>query len=245
LDWIEVVQPTHLIDVGTAWKTYGDPKAGGAVVLRGVSLVVEQGGFVALMGASGSGKTTLLNLIGGLDVPDRGEVVVGGTPLQSLKDKARSDFRLRNMGFVFQFFNLLPNLTVSENIALPLLFLGTSRGESHDRARAMADEVGIGDKSHRRVHQLSGGEMQRVAIARALVHGPRLVIADEPTGNLDSKTGTRILELLLSMGQLHGATIVMATHDNAAAAFASRTVRMEDGLIVERASPDKAVPCPG
>ncbi len=239
------MQPDHLVEVRSTWKTYGDPAAGGAVVLRGVTLAVEPGGFVALMGASGSGKTTLLNLIGGLDTPDRGEVIVSGTPLQSLSDKQRSAFRLRNMGFVFQFFNLLPNLTVIENIALPLLFLGHSRGKAQEQARAMADEVGLGDKSHRRVHQLSGGEMQRVAIARALVHGPRLVIADEPTGNLDSKTGTRILELLLSMGKQHGATVVMATHDNAAAGFASRIVRMEDGLIVEPSRAGEKLACPG
>lgn len=235
----------HLVEVRSVSKTYGDPAMGGASVLRDVSLRIEEGGFVALMGASGSGKTTLLNLVGGLDVPDRGEVIVAGTSLHTMTDKDRSDFRLRNMGFVFQFFNLLPNLTVTENIALPLLFLGQGRSSARDHARAMAEEVGLGDKHHRRVHQLSGGEMQRVAIARALVHGPRMVIADEPTGNLDSRTGGRILDLLLAMGGNHGATILMATHDNVAAGVASRIIRMEDGAIVEGAVDRNSVPCPG
>ncbi len=234
-----------LVDVRSVSKTYGDPASGGASVLRGVTLCIEEGGFVALMGASGSGKTTLLNLMGGLDVPDTGEVLVAGSSLHTKSDKERSDFRLRNIGFVFQFFNLLPNLTVAENIALPLLFLGVARAQARDRARAMADDVGLGDKHHRRVHQLSGGEMQRVAIARALVHGPRLVIADEPTGNLDSKTGRRILDLLLAKGEQHRAAIIMATHDSAAAGVASRIIRMEDGAIVEGPAARDAVPCPG
>jgi putative ABC transport system ATP-binding protein len=239
------VKPVPLIDVRDAWKSYGDPAVGGAVVLRGVTLAVEPGGFVALMGASGSGKTTLLNLIAGLDVPDRGEVMVNGSRLQAMRERERSAFRLRSMGFVFQFFNLLPNLTVSENIALPLLFLNTPRAESRDRARAMAEEVGLVDKHHRRVHQLSGGEMQRVAIARALVHHPTLLLADEPTGNLDSKTGGRILELLLSLARQHGAAVVMATHDLRAANVAERIVRMEDGQIVDANHEGDPVGCPG
>jgi putative ABC transport system ATP-binding protein len=201
-------------------------------VLRDINLRVEPGEFVCLMGSSGSGKTTLLNLTGGLDVPDRGRIDVAGTDLQGLDDDARSAFRLRHIGFVFQFFHLLPNLTVAENIALPLLFLNESDAAAREAARALAREVGLGDKLERRANQLSGGEMQRVGLARALAHRPRLLLADEPTGNLDSRTGATILDLLRSIGRDHGATIVMATHDQAAARVADRVVRMSDGRIM-------------
>lgn len=214
-------------------KTYGGGDRQPAVsVLGGVSLEVTKGQFVALMGSSGSGKTTLLNLIGGLDTPDSGHIKVAGSDIQGLPDRERSEFRLRNVGFVFQFFNLLPNLTVVENIAMPLLFLGEKNAAAKDKARAYATEVGLGDKTERMVHQLSGGEMQRVGLARAMVHQPRVLLADEPTGNLDSKTGVVILDLIRNSARNHGLTVLMATHDQKAADHCDRVVRMSDGRVV-------------
>lgn len=214
-------------------KRYTSPAGADVAVLRGVSLGVRKGEFVCLMGASGSGKTTLLNLVGGLDTADKGSITVEGRHLESLDDDGRSGFRLRHLGFVFQFFNLLPNLTVVENVALPLLFLGTREAEAHARAAAMLAEVGLAEKTRRLANQLSGGEMQRVGIARALVHQPTVLLADEPTGNLDSRTGSAILDLLRQTAAGHRATLLMATHDAKAADRADRVVHMVDGQIVE------------
>lgn len=219
-----------LIAAANVTKTYPNSAAGR--VLNDVSVTVEKGSFVSLMGASGSGKTTLLNLIGGLDTPDGGIIDVLGTNLHSLSDDARSNFRLRHIGFVFQFFNLLPNLSVEENIALPLLFLGRPEREASQAAGAIAEEVGLGEKTRRMVHQLSGGEMQRVGLARALVHQPEVLLADEPTGNLDSKTGATILELIRRTAREHGVTVLMATHDPKSAEYCDATVRMADGQVV-------------
>jgi putative ABC transport system ATP-binding protein len=200
-------------------------------VLRGVSLSVQPGEFVSLMGSSGSGKTTLLNVIGALDGVDRGSVSVCGEDLHGMEDARRSDFRLRRIGFVFQFFNLLPHLSVRENISLPLLFLGVREADANRRAAEVAEEVGLGDKLQRPIHQLSGGEMQRVGLARALAHSPSLILADEPTGNLDSRTGTAILELIRHAAKQHGATVLMATHDAKAAEYCDRTIHMVDGEV--------------
>lgn len=222
-----------IVSVRSVKKSYGRISSREATpVLRGVSLEIQHGEMVALMGASGSGKTTLLNLIGGIDSIDEGTIHVDGTALNALDDDGRSAFRLRHIGFVFQFFNLLPNLTVRENISLPLLFLGTKERDAHKAAAIAAEEVALGDKVERLAHQLSGGEMQRVGIARALVHRPKLLLADEPTGNLDSKTGGAILELLRSVGTSHNLTILMATHDKGAAESCHRVVNMADGQIV-------------
>lgn len=205
---------------------------GGTEVLRGVDLDIASGESVALMGASGSGKTTLLNLIAGLDVADAGMITIGGEDLRRLDDNARSRFRLQHIGFVFQFFNILPNLSVGENIALPLLLLGRGDREADRRAAELCGEVGLAAMVSRMPHQLSGGEMQRVAIARALAAGPKLLLADEPTGNLDSRTGEAILELLHRTAGEHALTIIMATHDGQAAGTCSRAVRMTDGRVV-------------
>jgi putative ABC transport system ATP-binding protein len=215
-----------IVEIDSVTKSYG-PTA----VLRGVSLSIEKGRFISLMGASGSGKTTLLNIIGALDAADSGIVRVCGEELQRLDDGPRSAFRLRRIGFVFQFFNLLPHLSVQENIALPLLFLGERESSAKARAAAVADEVGLGGKLARPINQLSGGEMQRVGLARALVHGPQLILADEPTGNLDSKTGTAILELIRRSAKDHGATVIMATHDPKSTEFCDETIHVADGEI--------------
>ncbi len=222
-----------MIDAREVSKSYGNPAAGaGVAVLSNVSLQVAKGEFLVLMGASGSGKTTLLNLIGGLDTPSAGTIEVGGENLHQLSDARRSAFRLRQIGFVFQFFNLLPHLSVLENIALPLLFLNQSESVAGQAAAAMADEVSLGDKLDRRIHQLSGGEMQRVALARALIHQPLALLADEPTGNLDSKTGLLILELIKKVATRHNVTVLMVTHDAQAAPYADRIVQMRDGQII-------------
>ena len=199
--------------------------------LRGVDVSVEPGEFLAITGASGSGKSTLLHVLGGLDRPDDGGVWVEGTQLSELDDEKLALLRRRRLGFVLQFFNLLPTLTAEENAAFPLLLDGTS--DALDRARVSLDRVGLGGRAAHRPSQLSGGEQQRVALARALVTEPAVVLADEPTGNLDSKTGLEILELLKATAAA-GQTIVMVTHDDKAARFADRIVGLADGLLEQR-----------
>lgn len=215
-------------------RSYGE---GDAIVraLRGVDLAVRRGEFIAIMGPSGSGKSTLLHLLGGLDRPTAGEVWIGDTPLAGLGDKALTLLRRRKMGFIFQFFNLLPTLNAEENIELPLMLAGEH--PSHHRARIdeLLELVGL---SHRRTHlpqELSGGEQQRVAVARALVTDPEIILADEPTGNLDSATGEDILEIMRRSVADLGQTIVMVTHDAAAAAVAGRILFMRDGGLVHEA----------
>ena len=196
--------------------------------LRGVDLTIASGEFLAITGASGSGKSTLLHILGGLDRPDSGEVSVEGDLLSKLGDEELALLRRRRLGFVLQFFNLLPTLTAEENAAFPLLLDGTD--DALDRARASLEKVGLGARSSHRPSQLSGGEQQRVALARALVTEPAVVLADEPTGNLDSKTGLEILELLRTTADA-GQTIVMVTHDAKTAEFADRRVGLVDGRI--------------
>lgn len=196
--------------------------------LRGVDLTISSGEFLAITGASGSGKSTLLHILGGLDRPDAGEVSVEGDLLSKLGDEELALLRRRRLGFVLQFFNLLPTLTAEENAAFPLLLDGAD--DALDRARASLEKVGLGSRSSHRPSQLSGGEQQRVALARALVTEPAVVLADEPTGNLDSKTGLEILELLRATADA-GQTIVMVTHDAKTAEFADRTVGLVDGRI--------------
>jgi putative ABC transport system ATP-binding protein len=217
-----VIQGTGLV------KTYvqGDEEIH---ALRGVDLSIASGEFLAITGASGSGKSTLLHILGGLDRPDSGDVSVEGDLLSKLGDEELAILRRRRLGFVLQFFNLLPTLTAEENAAFPLLLDGID--EALERARASLERVGLAARSSHRPSQLSGGEQQRVALARALVTHPAVVLADEPTGNLDSKTGIEILELLRSTADA-GQTIVMVTHDANAAAYADRVVFLADGKIV-------------
>jgi putative ABC transport system ATP-binding protein len=200
--------------------------------LAGVSLVVEKGEFVAIMGPSGSGKSTLLHLLGGLDGATDGEISLAGQPLSRLSDNEITVVRRRRVGFIFQFYNLLPTLTAEENVGLPLLIDGQSLGRHKDKITRLLALVGLGDRAAHRPDQLSGGQQQRVAIARAFVNDPEIVLADEPTGNLDSKSGTAILELLRKTCDELGATIVMVTHDPRAASYADRVVFIKDGRIV-------------
>ncbi|NLF67642.1 MAG: ABC transporter ATP-binding protein [Candidatus Anammoximicrobium sp.] len=201
-------------------------------VLRGVDLEVERGEFVAIMGPSGSGKSTLLHLLGGIDVPTSGRVMLDGEDLSNLGDDGRTLLRRRRLGFIFQTFNLLPTLTAEENVALPLELDGVPSSEARQRARTMLDQVGM---THRRQHvpgKLSGGEQQRVGVARALAIEPLVLLADEPTGNLDSANGRQVTALLRGLVDELQQTIVMVTHDAAVAASADRLVQLRDGLVV-------------
>ena len=224
-------------------KTYTQ---GGAVVraLAGVSLAVTPGEFVAVTGPSGSGKSTLLHMIGGLDQPDRGDVWIDGRRLADLDDDAVTLLRRRQIGFIFQFFNLLPTLTAEENVALPLLLDGMSRREAASRAGRLLERVGLLPRRQHRPHELSGGEMQRVAIARALVIEPVVLLADEPTGNLDSATGAQVLSLLADVVGELGQTVVMVTHDPRAAARSTRVVELRDGTVVGDTSARRAAAAP-
>jgi putative ABC transport system ATP-binding protein len=199
--------------------------------LRGIDLSIEKGEFVSIMGPSGSGKSTLLHLIGGLDLPTSGEVLIDGEAIQALPDDQLSAFRRRRLGFIFQFFNLLPTLNALENVALPRLLDGEAIGEVEPKARTLLEQMGLSGRMDHRPDQLSGGEMQRVAIARALIADPLLILADEPTGNLDSKTGESVLRLLAEMARERGHTILMVTHDSNAASYGTRLVRLRDGQI--------------
>ena len=199
--------------------------------LRGVDLTVTRREFVALVGPSGSGKSTVLNLVGGLDQPTSGQVWINGTELSASDERTLTRHRRQHVGFVFQSFNLLPRLTAKENVALPLMFSGVPEKERLARAEELLERVGLGPRLTHRPTQLSGGEQQRVAIARALVGEPALLLADEPTGNLDSATGAEIMRLLKALNQERGLTLLVVTHDPEIAAFATRTVRLRDGKV--------------
>jgi len=199
--------------------------------LRGVDFSVARGEFVAVMGPSGCGKTTLLNLVGGIDVPSRGSVWVDGVEISRLSDDELTDLRRDRLGFVFQFYNLIPTLTARENIETPMQFRGKSRSERRERAGALLSRVGLADRADHKPAELSGGEQQRVAIARALANDPALVLLDEPTGDLDSATGKEILGLLQKLNREEKVTLMVATHDAAVAAISSRVVKLRDGKI--------------
>jgi putative ABC transport system ATP-binding protein len=235
------VMPTLVArDLEKVYTGAGEPVA----ALRGVSLTLEPGEFVAVMGPSGCGKSTLLHLCGAMDRPSRGSVHLADRDLGALDDGALTALRRESIGFVFQFFNLLPMLTVRENIALPLLLGGTASTSALRDATTLAQRVGLDHRLDHRPSQLSGGEMQRAAIARALVHRPILLVADEPTGNLDSANGARTLELLAELHRETQVSILLATHADEVAARADRIVRMKDGRIEseERATPRRMNP---
>ena len=224
--------PTHtaIVEVAGLTKVYGSG-ATRVTALDAVDLQVRAGEFVTVMGPSGCGKSTLLNLLGGLDTPTAGTVSIDGNPLGALPDDRLTELRRRRIGFVFQFFNLIPVLDAVENASLPLRLDGAR--EAGERATAWLTRVGLGDRLHNRPDQLSGGQQQRVAIARALSTDPALVLADEPTGNLDSRSATEIGELLRQVSSEWGRSVLMVTHDPRIAAFAQRLVLMRDGRVVD------------
>ena len=201
--------------------------------LRGLSLEVEEGEYLAIFGPSGSGKTTLLSLLGGLDVPTAGRVILKGVDITSLNESKLAEIRNAEIGFVFQLFNLIPTLTALENVELPILFAAQSKFNSIKRAKELLKLVGLADRLHHRPSELSGGEQQRVAIARALANAPSLILADEPTGNLDSATGGEILKLLRRLCDEQGQTVVIVTHDPRITTYAERIVFLQDGRITD------------
>jgi putative ABC transport system ATP-binding protein len=208
-------------------KAYGQLK-----VVDGVSLEVAPGEFVAVQGPSGSGKSTLLGLIAGLDRPDAGSIIVAGTEITEMGEDAQALFRRHNLGFVFQSFNLIPTLNVVENVAFPLFPEHMRKSVMMERARKVAGDVGLGERLKHYPSELSGGEQQRVAVARALINTPKVILADEPTGNLDSETGAKIIELLRQVNKEKGLTFVLVTHDDKIAAQSDRVIRMKDGRII-------------
>ena len=205
-------------------------------VLAGIDLDIDEGDFLALMGPSGSGKTTLLNLIGGLDNPTAGTVVVGGQALGDLSAKSLARWRSRNIGFVFQFYNLLPVLNARRNVELPLLLTNLSGAQRRKNAATALEIVGLGDRAGHKPGELSGGQQQRVAIARAIVADPALLVCDEPTGDLDRETAEEILDLLSILNRDHGKTVIMVTHDPKAADHASHVLHLDKGQLVEQAA---------
>ena len=219
-----------LIELRNVTKVYGSGP-GAFRALDGVSVIVERGEFLSVIGPSGSGKSTLLNLMAGLDVPDGGQILLNGQDLARMSDEALSNLRLREIGFVFQSFNLFPALTVWDNVAWPLEFAGVKRARLRAQVEEVLRRVGVADRHARRPGELSGGEQQRAAIARALVNEPSIILADEPTGSLDSQTGDSILALLTGLNREHGVSIVMVTHRSDAARWSDRTIELRDGRI--------------
>jgi putative ABC transport system ATP-binding protein len=221
-----------VIELKDLWRTYqvGDSEVH---ALHGVDLAIERGDYLAVIGPSGSGKSTLLNVLGCLDRPSSGSYTFGGRDVSRFSDLERTKLRQNEIGFVFQFFHLLPRLTAQANVELPMLFAGVSRSDRRRRAAEALTAVGLAERVHHRPDQLSGGQRQRVAIARAVVMEPGLMLADEPTGNLDKASASEVMDLLDAMNR-GGQTVVLVTHDPEVAARAKNTVRMDDGDIVER-----------
>jgi len=228
-----------IIRVTDLWKYYPEAEAQKFAALRGVNMELQQGEIVALFGKSGSGKTTLLNLLAGLDNPTSGSIAIEGRKLDELGDFKRTELRRKRLGFVFQFFNLIPTLTAFENVYLSLELAG--RNEPALARDALA-QVGLGDKGARYPHELSGGEQQRVALARAFVKAPALILADEPTGNLDTVTSREIMEMLTSLCRTAGMSMLMVTHTAMAGNYADRMLQMVDGVIAEESAAGKGLP---
>jgi len=227
---------TLLVELRALTKVY--PEGGGErVVFRDLSAGIRRGETVALLGRSGSGKSTLLNLIGGIDTPTAGEVLLDGTSLSALSEQGRTLFRRRHVGLVFQSFNLIPTLTVMENLLLPLELNGATGRPARAAAQDLLGRVGLADRAGTYPDRLSGGEQQRVAVARAVVHEPLLLLADEPTGSLDAETGARVLELLVGLARTGRRTMVVVTHSDAVARTADRVLAIRDGRLVEETGP--------
>ena len=220
-----------VISVRDVWKVYGKGDAK-TYALRGASLDIEKGDFVAIIGPSGSGKSTLMHILGILDTPTRGEVIIKGEEVSGLSEDERAILRRNTIGFVFQQYNLSPSLTAMENVELPMIFAGVPREERRRRAKNLLELVGLGNRLHHYPNQLSGGQQQRVAVARALANDPEIILGDEPTGNLDTKTGEKILDLLKNLNRM-GKTVIIVTHDPEIAKKVKKIVKIRDGVIEE------------
>ena len=231
---MSITTAAYMVKMRDLTKTYteGDETRS---ALRGVNANIREGEFVALAGPSGSGKTTLLNLISGIDTPTGGNVMIDSVPITKLSEKERTLFRRENIGFVFQFFNLIPTLNIAENLLLPLQLNGRDKNKSRDRVVELLEQVGLQDRLDSYPDRLSGGEKQRVAIARALVHDPKLVLADEPTGNLDADTGIAVMSLLDRLVRARGKTMIAVSHSDMVIGMADRALAIEDGKLVKRA----------
>jgi len=219
-----------IIKMSDVWRIYwlGEIEV---PALSGINLEIKKGSFIGIVGPSGSGKSTFLNVIGCLDVPSRGRIFLDGQDISLLSENSLAEIRARKIGFVFQQFNLLQNLNALENVALPMAFLGVSERERKERAGGLLRAVGLGGRVHHKPGELSGGEQQRVAIARALANDPEVIVADEPTGNLDSKTGDMVMNLLYNFHKEKMKTIILVTHDMGVANFADRIVHLKDGQV--------------
>jgi len=222
----------NMVECVDVKKTYRQGKVE-VSALNGVSLSIEKGDFVALAGPSGSGKTTMLNIIGGLDLADSGSVMVDGNALDKMTQSELASLRLQKVGFVFQAYNLIPVLSTLENVEFVMLLQGVPSAERRELAKAMLDDVGLAGKFDRRPAELSGGEQQRVAVARAIVSNPSIVLADEPTANLDSKNGTGLMEMMKQMNEKKKATFIFSTHDKMVMDYARRLVLIRDGLVAD------------
>ena len=220
-----------LIDIQNLYKIYNEGKESEVRALDGVSLQIDKGEFVAIVGQSGSGKSTMMNVLGCLDIPTYGEYLLDGTDIGSLSDKQLARIRNREIGFIFQGYNLIQELDALENVTLPLIYRGVSLFDREDMAMEALAKVGMDDRAHHRPSEMSGGQQQRVAIARAIATAPPIIMADEPTGALDSKTGKHVLEILRDLYR-GGTTILLITHDDGIAATARRVVRLSDGKII-------------
>jgi putative ABC transport system ATP-binding protein len=214
-----------MIELENVEKYYGDHK-----VLKGINLIIQKGEFISIMGSSGSGKSTLLNLIGGMDRPEQGALIVNGENITVFTDEKLTLYRRKKVGFIFQFFNLLPNITVFENISMPLLLNGS---EDREKVFQYIKRINLDGKEDKYPYQLSGGEQQRVAIARALIHEPEIILADEPTGSLDSETGRKIMDLVQELTEERNKTVILVTHESYIAEYADRIVRIKDGVVFE------------
>ena len=220
-----------LIEIKDLYKIYNEGKESEVRALDGVTLHIDRGEFVAIVGQSGSGKSTLMNVLGCLDIPTYGEYHLNGTDVTSLSDKQLAHIRNREIGFIFQGYNLIQELDALENVTLPLIYQGVSVWDREDIAMEALEKVGMAERAHHRPSEMSGGQQQRVAIARAIATHPPVIMADEPTGALDSKTGRHVLEILHTLHE-EGSTVILITHDNGIAATAERIVRLSDGHIV-------------
>ena len=219
-----------VISLKNVWKIYdmGETKVN---ALQGVSLDIKEGEFVAVIGPSGSGKSTMMHIVGCLDVPSKGTVSLRGKNIATLAESSLAQTRGKSIGFIFQQFNLLPMLTAAENVALPMVFQGIDRQQQLAKAKQLLTRLGLGDRMHHRPTELSGGQRQRVAIARSLANDPKVILADEPTGNLDSKTGKEVMNILADLHEKEGKTIILVTHDIDLVKHAERTVHLKDGQI--------------